>query len=97
MPKYNFQCNSCDSLSQFEMKVTKFLNFKKETHGCQACSEGILIQIVRPSHGKIIKDKATMIQDARDEARKVVEKIESGDQKAFNDIYGDKANAHKTK
>lgn len=95
MPRYNFECNSCNYLTQFEMKITEFLSFKKETHKCPDCAEGVLSQIVKPSRGKIIRDKEAMIQEAREEARKIVEKIDSGDQKAFNDIYGDSVNSQK--
>ena len=95
MPRYNFKCDSCNASDHFTMGVGSFLEFKKEEHICQSCNEGILIQMVRPTRGKIVRDKQAMIREAKDEARKIVERIESGDQKAFDDIYGDRENPHK--
>ena len=75
-----------------EMKISAFLIFKKKEFLCEECENGKMIQIVHPSHGKIVRDKEYLVQDAKEFAKKTVKKIREGDEKTFIDVYGDSPN-----
>lgn len=79
------------------MKVNEFLKFKKDEHLCEFCEDGKIIQVVHLPHSKIYKDKEAILVEAKEEARKTVEKLNKGDEQTFIDIYGDKPNPLKTK
>jgi hypothetical protein len=95
MPSYNYQCEDCKETKSFQMKITKFLEFKREEIECEVCHKGKMVQIVKPSHGKIHRDKEYLVEHAREEARKTIQKIKNGDEKTFIDIYGDAPNPQK--
>lgn len=77
------------------MKISEFLLFKKNQNICEICKIGKIIQIVKASHGKISRDKEYLVQSAKEEARKTMQKINQGDEKTFIDIYGDTPNPQK--
>lgn len=78
------------------MPVSEFLSakVKKEFYvrECKKCNvETQFVRIFSPTSSKIKRDKTELIAEAKEEARKVVDKIKMGDTKTILDVYGDKA------
>lgn len=92
MPHYHFKCQECENSKIMIMNVKDFLAFRRNNDGCDVCNNGKLIQVVSTISGKIQKDKESLIQESKEEARKTIEKINQGDEKTFINIYGDKPN-----
>lgn len=97
MPHYQYQCDKCQCTKTLIMTVKEFLKFKQKNQPCHNCAEGNFQQLVKPSHSKVFRDKHTMIEEARAEAKKVIEKINKGDERTIIDIYGDRPNPLKNK
>lgn len=92
MPQYQYRCQNCQNETSLTMKIAEYLEFKKVEHACEICEEGKIIQVVHLPHSKIYKDKEAILVEAREEAKKVVEQINRGDERTFIDIYGDRPN-----
>ncbi len=97
MPKYNFQCDKCEYVTSEVMTISEYLKKKEETSECPDCEAGVLFQVLNPVRSKIERRKEELIPQIEEEARKLVEKVKSGDEKAIADVYGDRLNPHKKK
>ncbi|MAG28028.1 hypothetical protein CMI47_21080 [Candidatus Pacearchaeota archaeon] len=94
MAKYNFKCSECDSCETFVMTVASFLSVKSEdsfdNKKCNNCGNTVqFVRIFSPTSSKISKSKEQILTEAKDEAKKIVEKIKSGDTKTILDVYGE--------
>ena len=88
MPIYNYKCSKCKKLTELEMKISEFLKFKREDRFCSDCIDVKLVQIIHSISNSIERDKEYIIQNAKEEARLIVEKMDSGDEKALIDLCG---------
>lgn len=95
MPIYNLKCDKCESESSMEMSIKDFLAFKVKQNICLSCGEGFIKQKITKVQSKIERDKDYIIQEAKEDAKKIVEKINAGDEQTINEIYGDKPNQYK--
>lgn len=74
------------------MSIDEYIRFEQNENICKICESGKIIQMIGIPHGKIYKDKDAIIQEAREEAEKVVDKINKGDEQTIANVYGDKPN-----
>lgn len=96
MPFYNFYCPSCNAESSLSMSISQYTKYKLEKNLCKECKEDFLVQRIKKISGKIDRDKEYVISEAKEEAKKTIEKIRQGDQKTIQDIYGDRPNPYKS-
>lgn len=92
MPKYNYSCNVCDFVSSFSMSISEFKDLKDNSDNifCKNCGEKKEIsRLFTPTFGKIWKGKHELMADIKEDARKIIKKVKSGDQSAIREIYGE--------
>ena len=95
MPIYNFACLNCSNEQLLEMSISELIKLKNSAIACSMCKDGILKQKISKIQSKVERDKDYIIQEAKEDAKKIVDKIRAGDEKTINEIYGDKPNPHK--
>ena len=86
MPNYTFKCIECNNIFEKFMTI-KDLNEVRLP--CESCGSQNISRLFKPPSSKIRRSKEEIIEAAKDEARQIAEKINSGDQSAIRDIYGD--------
>lgn len=94
MAKYNFKCNKCGYLEELNIAMNKFVQLKKESffdeRKCENCNQtSSFTQIFGALSSKISKDRQQIVAEIQDEARKIANKVKSGDEKAIRNIYGE--------
>ena len=67
--------------------------YNKKCEKCNTVCE--FVRIFNSSSSKISKGKEEMMAEAKEDARKIVNKIKLGDTKAILDVYGEWLNAKK--
>ena len=95
MPRYNFECDKCKYESSENMAVNKFLELKKEIRQCTKCDGGVLLLKLSTARNKIERRKEDIIEQIKDDVRKTLKKVESGDERAIIDVFGDTVNPNK--
>lgn len=95
MPTYTFKCNVCDFLVIRSYPVSHYLKIKKDKIKCEKCDDGVLSQQVLLVNSSIEKSQDILAMDSKEEVRKIVDKVRSGDLRAIEDIYGDRPNPYK--
>ena len=94
MPNYTIDCDTCIYVIVKRMSISNFLLWKKEAHTCPECG-GQLRQQIKKVGMNIEKSHDQILADIQHEVQETVRKVESGDQKAMSDVYGDSLNPHK--
>ena len=96
MAKYKFKCSDCDATEVLTMSIQKFMfmNSKnsfnnRECEKCDAVTK--FVRIFEPTSSKILRGKEELLIEAKDEARKIVEKIKSGDTNTILEVYGEES------
>jgi len=94
MAKYNYKCSKCDSTELYVLSVVNFLTFKSNNYfdnkKCKNCGDmAEFVRIFDPTSSKISRDKEQILAEVKEDARKIVEKVKSGNTRAILDIYGD--------
>jgi len=94
MAKYNFKCGKCDTEESITMSISDYLSLENKDvlydQKCKKCDTvSKFIRIFNSSSSKISKGKEEILADAKEEARKIVNKIKLGDTKAILDVYGE--------
>jgi hypothetical protein len=94
MAKYNYKCEECEEEVVITMPITDFLKLTLDGQlyvgECKVCNiRSKFVRIFKKSSSRISKGKAELIDEAKEEAREMVHKINMGDSKAIRDIYGD--------
>lgn len=92
MPKYNFKCIDCDSIETKVMSIPDFLN--KKTVTCDKCQKELIHQVGRVTT-KVEQSKDQILLDLKEDVRKTLDKIKSGDEKTILDVYGERPNPYK--
>ena len=97
MAKYNFQCSNCNSTLMLSISVSEFLSLKAKKdfniRKCKECdTETKFVRIFNSTSSKISRSKDEILARTKEEARKIVEKVKSGDTRAIKDVYGEKEN-----
>ena len=96
MPTYTFTCNNCKQEDQKFFSIADFINQKGKIK-CEECDGGWLIHKVSSVSSLIEKSNDQIILDIQEEVQKTVNKINNGNQKVIEDVYGDRANPYKNK
>jgi hypothetical protein len=76
------------------MSITNYLSLDNKDvllgYDCKKCNTvSKFVRIFNPSSSRISKGKEEILNEAKEEARKIVNKIKSGDTKAILDVYGE--------
>lgn len=95
MPKYTFGCDSCEHQEVRTMSISDFLKNKDEKKECPQCDAGVLFQKLGRIRNKVDKSSSELIAEIKEDVRKTVEKVKSGDERTIRNIYGDKPNPYK--
>ncbi len=96
MANYNLKCKDCNEEEIVSLPVSEFLNLKDSRSfylkKCKKCNaETQFVRNFKPASSKISKDRQELMSLAKEEARKIVEKVNMGDTKTILDVYGEKA------
>jgi hypothetical protein len=96
MARYNFKCSNCGSTEILVISIPDFLSLKtkdefdhRKCDECDAVSK--FVRIFSSTSSKISRGKDEILVQTKEEARKIVEKIKSGDMRAIRDVYGEEA------
>lgn len=95
MPNYTFKCEQCQDLTEQTMTISEFLVKKHLKINCEKCLIGVLSHQITSINVVSERSQDQIDLEIQDEVRKTVDKINAGDQRAFEDIYGDRINPHK--
>lgn len=94
MAKYKYSCNGCLSEVSFNFAIQEYLDLKKtdyfESIKCSNCNNICeFTQIFGTLSSKILKDKEAILGEIKEEAKKIADKVRSGDSRAIRNIYGE--------
>lgn len=92
MPNYNLICKKCNSVMELSCSISDFQYSNKnnfENIFCKSCNANSFERIYGSISGKISRSSQEIVQQVREDARKLVEKVKSGDQHAIRDVYGE--------
>ena len=94
MAIYTYQCRSCNMTIDLSLSILEFLELSNSEHfnsmRCESCSINTkFIRIFGNTSSKISKDKETLLMEIKDEARKITEKVKSGDRNMIRQVYGE--------
>lgn len=95
MPSYTFQCESCGFIDLKIMSISSYARIKNEKIKCSECNNGVLFQQLAPINSVVERKGEDAIQQIKEDAQKIVEKVKSGDEAAILDVYGHRANPYK--
>jgi len=71
------------------------MKLRAEPASCSECSEGEILVSLSPPVGRIEKRKEDILQEIEEEVREIVKKVQEGDEKAIEDVYGHRVNPNK--
>jgi NMD protein affecting ribosome stability and mRNA decay len=96
MPIYNFICDSCAKEKQNFLSIPEFISLKGKIK-CENCNGGYFIHKISSVDAKIEKSTDQIILEIQEEVQKTVNKINNGNQRVIEDVYGDRPNPYKNK
>jgi predicted nucleic acid-binding Zn ribbon protein len=94
MPSYIFACKSCQHEEEKFLSIPDFINLKGKIK-CEGCNGGYLHHKISNVSSIIEKSSDQIILDIQEEVQKTVNKINNGNQKVIQDVYGDRVNPYK--
>lgn len=94
MPRYTYSCDSCHSVIEKFFSISEFIESKNKLI-CENCNGGLLSHKITTISALVEKSNDQIILDIQEEVQKTVNKINNGNQKAIEDVYGDRANPYK--
>ena len=94
MPAYNFDCPNCGTQVEKFLSIPDFMEQKSKIK-CEGCGTGTLRHKVSSVSALVEKSVDQIILDIQDEVQKTVNKINNGNQRVIEDVYGDRANPYK--
>lgn len=94
MAKYKYSCTNCSAEVEYSLSIALYLELKNSDHfnqvECSNCGEVCEFkQVFGTLSSKIKKDKQTIMSEVKDEARKIANKVRSGDSRTIRNIYGE--------
>ena len=95
MPKYSFICEECLNQTECFLSLKDYFEIKSKEIKCEKCLVGVLLQQIISVNSSVEKTQDQIIMESKEEVRKTVDKIRSGDRRVIDDIYGDKLNPYK--
>jgi|15BtaG_2_1085339.scaffolds.fasta_scaffold00189_9 hypothetical protein len=94
MAIYNLECKNCSSVDILNISIKKYIESCQKDglnqRHCKACNKlSEFTRIFSASSSKIERDKEEMMRQVKEESRKIVQSIKSGNAKAIRNIYGE--------
>jgi hypothetical protein len=92
MARYDFECERCDLKHTIVISVIAYKELKDSNNNpiCKKCGKSDKMnRIFSPTSSKIWRGKEELMSTIKEDARKIVNKIKSGDQTAIREIYGE--------
>jgi|15BtaG_2_1085339.scaffolds.fasta_scaffold00184_18 hypothetical protein len=94
MAIYKYRCNLCSSVEVFNISIKKYAQLSQEdAFGkmiCKNCNK--LSEFTRTfgvSSSKIEKDREETMRQIKEDSRRIVQSIKSGNTKTIRNIYGE--------
>lgn len=97
MPKYIFECEDCQNIIEKHITISEFLEYKKTEKTCPKCKCHNILQQVAVVGSRVDEHSHFTAEKAKDFARKIVKKIDAGDERAIREYCGDDVNTLKFK
>ena len=94
MPSYTFVCPQCNREEEKFLSIPEFISLKSKIK-CESCNDKILYHKISSVGTKVEKSNDQIILDIQEEVQKTVNKINNGNQRVIEDVYGDRLNPHK--
>ena len=91
MAQYLLKCNNCKEEFILNYSVKEYVENKNNVK-CEHCDSNDILRIISSFSSKVSLSREQMEDRSREEAKKIVKKIKSGDIKTIRDIYGEKLN-----
>ena len=92
MPAYNFKCKKCNLETREFLSIAQYSQSISDIRHCIQCGDGILLQNIKSANGTIDRRASEIIEQAQDDARKLGDKVRSGNEQAIRDVYGETKN-----
>ena len=94
MAIYTYKCRACKATTDLSLSIHEFLELSRIDHFdemyCNNClNNEKFIRIFGETSSKISKDKETLLMDIKEDARKIVNKINAGDENMIRQVYGE--------
>jgi hypothetical protein len=77
------------------MSIPEYLKIKNTKNECPVCKAGVLFQKLSPVRNKIERRKEDLLSEIEEDVRKIVQKVDEGDERTISNIYGDSKNTLK--
>jgi hypothetical protein len=94
MPSYTFYCPECSSEREKFLSIPEFISLKSKIK-CESCDDVYLSHKISSVTARVEKSNDQIILDIQDEVQKTVNKINNGNQRVIEDVYGDRVNPYK--
>ena len=96
MAIYTYKCRTCKTVTSLSFSIPKFLKLSVSGHFddmyCANCSDNTkFIRIFGATSSKITKDRETLMMEIKEEARKIVDEVRSGNTNTIRQVYGEEA------
>jgi transcription elongation factor Elf1 len=95
MPSYTFECINCKSRIEKYLSISDFKKTKLGRLKCEGCDGGHLVHKIVSLVTNIERSNDQIILDIQEEVQKTVNKINNGDDRTIEDVYGNRLNPHK--
>lgn len=92
MPAYSYLCEDCDNITSFSLSIIEFKKISSNNNSkllCGFCGSEKVKRLIKPVGSKVEKRKDEIVQEAKREARAIINKIKSGDQSSIRDVFGE--------
>lgn len=94
MAKYRYSCTNCSEEVEYSFSIALYLELKNSGHfnkiECNKCNNICkFTQTFGTLSSKIKRDKETIISEIKEEAKKIANKVRSGDSRTIRNIYGE--------
>lgn len=94
MAIYNFKCNHCSSIEVLSISTKKYTQLSQERAfdemTCKSCENlSGFTRIFGISSSKIERDKEETMRQIKEDSRKIVQSIQSGNTTTMRNIYGE--------
>ena len=87
MPLYTYKCLECDSINEFNLSISIFIKTKNELN-CKLCLSGNISRQVMPINSAVEKNLDEIINNTKEDIKKIIKKVNLGDIKTIETIYG---------
>jgi len=87
MANFTFKCEKCNYILNIILNPSDYNN-KKDIY-CSSCKESTMKRVFSSPSSSIRRTKDEILANAKEEAKKIAQKVRDGDQSLIRDIYGE--------